>query len=144
MALPPNAKILTRQMDPADVVDFVANASPDPAGLDQDEVPLLEDSEIITSYTLTMSPEGAALGVTISTGGSGEGGAAPSLIAIVGGSQTTGATAVKFWLYVDATFQDNAAFDGTGTYIALTLTVNTNSIPSRRRQRTIVVQVAQQ
>jgi hypothetical protein len=125
MALPPNAKILTRQMDPADVVDFVANASPDPAGLDQDEVPLLEDSEI-------------------STGGSGEGGAAPSLIAIVGGSQTTGATAVKFWLYVDATFQDNAAFDGTGTYIALTLTVNTNSIPSRRRQRTIVVQVAQQ
>jgi hypothetical protein len=144
MALPENAKLLPRPMDPADRVDYVANADPDQTDLDTGEVPLLAETETISSYTLTMSAEGAALGVTISQGGVGEPGAAPSLISIVGGSETTGATAVKFWLYVDPAFQDNAAFDGTGTYVGITLTINTNSLPSRRRQRTLIVQVAQQ
>lgn len=144
MALPPNAKLFPRQMDPADVVDYIANGNPDPGDLDVNEVALLEEGEVISSYTLTMSPEGAALGVTISQGGVGEGGDDPSLIAIVGGAETTGATAVKFWLYVDDAFLDNAAFDGTGTYVGIILTVNTNSVPSRRRQKTLIVQVAQQ
>lgn len=128
MALPPNAKVWTQEMDPADVVDYQAAL----AGTDG----LLEESEQIASFTLTMSAEGAALGVTISEGGVGEGGAAPSRI-----DSNTG---VLMWLYVDDAFQDDTAFDGTGISVGITLTVVTNSLPARTRQRTLVLKVAQQ
>lgn len=133
MVLPPNAKVWTQEMDPADVIDYQATLS----GVDG----LLETGEQIGTFTLTMSPEGAALGVTISAGGVGEGGAAPALFDPLGGSSNT---AVKLWLYVDEEFQADPAFEGSGSSIGITLTVHTNSSPARTRQRTLVVKVAQQ
>jgi phage tail tape-measure protein len=124
MALPPNASAWTQEMDPADIVDYQVTL----AGTGG----LLETGETIASYTLTMSAEGAALGVTIGSVGS----YAPSLI--------NSSTGVKLWLSVGSGFQSNAAFSGTGVSVGIELTVVTNSSPARTRQRTLVVKVAQQ
>jgi hypothetical protein len=127
MTIPLNATQFRQQMDPADVVDYVADAydTSDPA-----KTPLLEAGESIVSYTLTMSAEGTALGVTIES-------VAPRAPALINSNK-----AIKFWLSVTSGFQTNVAFDGAGTLIPILVTIDTDM--SRRRQRTVVVQVAQQ
>lgn len=127
MTIPLNATQFRQQMDPADIVDYVADAydTSDPA-----KTPLLEAGESIVSYTLSMSAEGAALGVTIES-------VAPRAPALINSNK-----GIKFWLSVTAGFQTNAAFDGAGTLIPVLVTIDTDM--SRRRQRTVVVQVAQQ
>jgi hypothetical protein len=124
MALPPNARAWSPEMDPADIVDYEVTLAGDNG--------LLETGEQVSTYTLTMSAEGAALGVTISM----VSGYEPSLI-----NSNTG---IKMWFYVDPAFLTNAAFSGTGVSVGIELTVNTSSVPSRRRQRTLVLKVAQQ
>ncbi len=127
VAIPPNAVVIEQQMDPADRVDFIADCydTSDPENL-----PLLEADETITSYTVTMSPEGVALGVSIDT-------VAPRQSALINSS-----TAVKFWLQVSGAYQGNAAWDGDGTPIPVVVQISTSQ--NRVRERTMVIQVAQQ
>jgi hypothetical protein len=120
MPLPPDALILPDSMDPTDRVDFliVLNAA---GGL-------LESGEGVSNYTLTVRSEGVALGLTISTG--------------AWSPTTPDAQTIKFWLEVAAGNQSDIAFDA-GVTLGLELTINTNSSPSRRRQRTFAVKVKQ-
>ena len=112
-------------MDPADVVDYELGLGPD-GGDDA----LLEEGEQVADWTLTLSAEAVALGLEVGTGDY-----APS--------QPT-PTSFRFWFSVDALLQDDAAFDGAGASLAMELTIETDSTPARTRQRTLVLQVAQQ
>lgn len=119
MPIPPNAQQWDQQLDPKDKVDYIVDISD-----------MLEAGETVSSSGFTMSAEGTALGVQIGTAG----------YAV---SQPT-PESFRVWLMVDSGFQSNAAFDGAGTLIPITMDITTNSTPNRVFQRTLVVQVAQQ
>lgn len=125
MPIPPNAHSLGPAMDPADVVDYELELGPD-GGSDA----LLEDGEQVDDWTLTLSAEAVALGLTLGTGDY-----APV--------QPT-PTSFRFWFSVDAMLQDDSAFDSAGSSLAMELTIETDSMPPRTRQRTLILQVAQQ
>lgn len=128
MANPLNALTFEDSMDPADTVDYVC----DFATGDGIHPALLDAGETISSYTVTLSPEATALGLAIMNTGS----YVTSLI--------NGSTAVKMWLQVSGGFQSNAAYDGAGSNLGIIVTITTSNSPARVRQRTCVVNVAQQ
>ena len=120
MAIPADAARFTRALDPHEELDFLAPCEP-----------LLETGETIASYTLSVTAEGALLGLTIMSGAGRDHGL------------TNGNTAVKFWLTIDALEKDDVAFDA-GAALPLLLTFETSSTPSRTRQRTMLITVRQQ
>lgn len=124
MPIPTNAFEWKAVMDPTDQVEYVID-------LKDPDKPLLEAGETIASYTLTLLAESVAVGLTISTGPR-----APVLI--------NGSTGIRVWFEVDSGNWSNAAFNGDGARLPMELTVTTSTTPSRRRQRTLVLKVAQQ
>ena len=109
-------------MDPAEILDYEIKLR------DLDD-PLLAEDEDIASYTLTLYPEAVALGLNIKTGG--------------GYDPSNTVDTIKIWFDVDAGEQLNAEYDGAGAELAMELTVNTTSVPARKRQRTIILTVVQ-
>lgn len=122
MAIPTTAQVFAEALDPDEVLDFKFDCSG-----------LLETGETVDAavWTLEVLAEGTALGLTIMTGG----GRDPLL--------DDGDTSINFWLEIDTAFKTNAAFDGAGTSLPLRVTMQTTSSPSRTRQRTALVKVAQ-
>lgn len=110
-------------LDPAERLDFVMQFA---AG----DEPVLEPGETISTYTLGVTAEAAALGLTIETAGA----YAAELLA--------GSTDIKLWLSVAAPFQENEAFTQ-GLPLGVVATITTTSNPARRRQRTFLVKVQQ-
>jgi hypothetical protein len=92
--------------------------------------PLLEAGEAYVTYTLSPSMEAIALGLTIES------------IAPYEPVETD--TTLQIWVSVDEDFWEDAAFLGAGTSLSIELTIETDSIPPRRWQRTVVLKVAQQ
>jgi hypothetical protein len=123
MAVPPNAKTWGRTLDPTDLGDYVAS-------LVGGTIPLLQDGETFETYTLVPSAEAVALGLTI--------GDADGYEPVADGETLT------IWLSIDEALRGDAAFDGEGVSLPLELTVETDSSPPRRWQRTLVVRVAHQ
>ncbi len=121
MAIPPTAPKFTNTLDPNEEMDFLLNCSG-----------LLEAGETIDSYTLTVLSEGVALGLTIMTGDGRDHAA------------NGAATGVDLWLTIDDAYKTNAAFEGAGIALPLHINIVTNSLPARTRDRTFLVQVAQQ
>lgn len=124
MPLPNDPVRWPMSMDPSDVVDFIMSLTGTPALLDVD------NSEEIDSFTLTMSAEGVALGLTIGTDAR-----APELI--------EGNTAVKLWLSVDSGSQAEGAYSAAGVELGVVGRFTTNSSPSRTYERTWAVKVMQ-
>jgi len=124
MAIPPTAFRWTQAMDPADTVDYVVEVGGASGLLD------IPAGEGIASYTLTLGAEAVALGLTIGTGG----------YAI---TQPT-STSYRIWFSINISYQSNAAFDGAGSALPLVLKITTDSSPARIRERTLLLQVAQQ
>lgn len=122
MTIPAKAAKFTVEMDPAELLDFQID-------LKGTKVQLLEGTENCSTYTLTLYPEAAALGISIKN----TGGYVPNITANV----------ITVWFEVDPTFWANAAFDGNGFNVGMDLTVNTDHAPPRRRQRTLVLTVVQ-
>ena len=121
MPIPFDAKRFSYQMDPGDVVDFIFDATP-----------AMEDTEAISSaWSITMSPEGAAVGLSIRT----DGDYAPARI--------EAGKKLRFWLNVAAPQQQNSIFLGSGIDIAMTLRWTTNNVPPRTFERAAVVTVRQ-
>ena len=120
MAIPPTAFVFEEGLDPHEELDFIVPCDP-----------LLETSETIDSYTLSLSAEAAALGLTIMSGGDRD-------HALVESDQ-----AIRMWLEIDDAYKTNAAFDGTGTNLPMEVTIVTNSSPARTRQFTLLVPVVQ-
>jgi len=129
MAIPPNAKAIAQPLDPADILDLETTITQGPP--DAVPAPLILNTENVASFTLTLSAEAVAAGLQIKTG---DGYPAPTLSDLK----------VTFWLAVDPAMQGSPLFNAPGLTLALELTLNTTSVPSRRKQRTITVTVANQ
>ena len=125
MPLPEAAQLIPQPLDPSDLVDFQL----DLIGGDR---PMLEEGEQVASYTFAVLPEGVALGLQIEN-------QAPYVPALLEGN-----TALQFWLSVDEEMRSSSAFREPGVKLGLELTVMTNNVPPRRRQRTIAVEVVNQ
>lgn len=124
MPIPTNAFEWKAVMDPTDQVEYLID-------LKDPDKPLLEAGETISSYTLTLLAESVAVGLTISTGAR-----APTLI-----NSNTG---IRVWFEVDNAYWSNTVYSGDGVRLPMELTITTSTTPSRRRQRTLVLKVAQQ
>lgn len=122
MAIPPKAYRWSQAMDPADRVEFIVEMG----GADA----LLEPEEEVDELTLTLLPEAVLLGLTIET----------DAYAMV---QPT-PSSLKIWFTIDPAYRSSSEFDGDGVSLPMELTVVTTSNPPRTRQRTLVLQVAQQ
>jgi hypothetical protein len=123
MAAPTSAFKFKTPMDPAEILDYQIK-------LKADVLPLLEDTEQAASYTLTLYPEATALGLSIKTGG--------------GYDPINDGENITIWFEVASGFQLNAAFDGSGASLAMELTLTTDHVPPRKRQRTLILGVVQQ
>lgn len=121
MAIPASAVSFTGVLDPHEVLDYLI-----PLG------PVLEEGETATTYSLDLLPEAVALGLTIMSGD----GRDHALV--------QDGTAISMWLTIDDAFVADPAFDGAGTALPMQFTIETNSNPSRTRQRTFLAPVAQQ
>ena len=119
MALPKDPVRLGEAMDPAEVLDFVF----DLAGV-------LDAGEAIDDFALTMSAEGAALGVAIETG-------ARAPLPIEDGR------AVQIWFGVAPAMQGDAAFAGDGISVGVELRATTTATPARVRERTFALTLRQ-
>jgi len=125
MALPPNAKAMTRPMDPADIVDFQVVLSQG-----SDDNSFLTPTESVQTYAVALTAEAVAAGLQIVT----TGGYATTLVG----------NTITFWLSVSSGQQSSANFAGSGLTLGIELTITTNSVPARTKQRTVTVNVAQQ
>ncbi len=122
MAVPSKAVAFSAIMDPGELLDFDIL-------MNSGTVKLLADGESAASYTLALYPEAIALGFTIRNDG---------LYAPVNDG-----TKLSLWFEVAPEFWLSSAFDGSGAMMAMVLTVTTNSVPPRRRQRTLTLGVTQ-
>ncbi len=116
--MPASPSTWQRVLDPADVADFVIQLGNG----------LLEPGEAFTSYTLALSAEAVALGLEVGTGA----------YAPASDGQT-----ISVWFSIAAAFQGNAAYEASGVTLLMELTLNTNSTPARRWQRTLGLKVQQ-
>ena len=119
MALPRDPVSIGEAMDPAELLDFVFDLSG-----------VLEPDEAIEAFAMTMSAEGAALGLLIETGAR-----APLLI--------ENARAVQLWFAVAPAMRTDAAFTGEGVRIGIELRATTNASPPRVRERTFALTLRQ-
>ena len=121
MAIPSTAIRFTGTMDPGDWRPFELDLS---ALLDT-----ANDEQIDpANYTLSMSAEGALLGVQMDASGD----RAPALI--------DEGTAIRFYLSVASLSQANVAFDN-GVDVAITVNFQTTAAIFNRFERTCVVRV---
>jgi hypothetical protein len=126
MALPENATVWTAPMDPTDLVDYRASFRGD--------IPLLEEMETVDTYTVALTAEAVALGVTIYEGPvAADGPQSPKLV-------ETG-SACDVWFEVDEAERENAAFSDPGASVGVVFTIITTD--GRRRQRTWVLRIVQ-
>lgn len=118
MALPKNVQVFTEPMDPYDILDY-----------EVDVTSLLQSGESVTSYTVSLPTESSLLGLEILT-------TAPYSTSITG-------NVIRFYLGVIGAEQANAAFSGEGAVLPIEISINTNTNPPRRKQRTVAVVVRQ-
>lgn len=121
MAIPSTAVRFGGSMDPGDWRPFEMDFSP---LLDTTSGEKIDPA----NFALSMSAEGAALGVEMDS----EGVRAPTLI--------DDGTGIRFYLSVDAGSQNAAVFDQ-GVDVALVSVIRTTATPFNRYERTWVVRV---
>jgi hypothetical protein len=117
MAIPTTALVWPESMDPYDVVDYSIDCKA-----------ILDEGENVAGYTITPYAEAALLGLSTGTG---------NYATSISGSIIT------VWLQIAANKQEDAAFDGNGASLPLSLSITTSSTPPRKKQRTLVVRVQQ-
>jgi hypothetical protein len=121
MSVPALAKHFDAFMDPGERLEYQADLAGN----------ILEAGETITGTpTITMGAEGTALGMSILT-------VAPYQAAVVNG------TSIKMWVEVDVANRNNPAWFS-GVDVPVQITIDTSNVPSRRRERTVVIHVEQQ
>ena len=108
-------------MDPAELLDFEIKL--------RDSPQLLEVDEQYTDWTLTLYPEAAALGLQILVD--------PPYAPVTDGINITG------WFQVLEADQENPIFDGDGVKMDMELSITTDNVPPRKRQRTLRLTVKQ-
>lgn len=109
----------TQPLNPEDEVDYTFDL----------QGTLLEVGEGVTSWDLVLSVASIAAGLTLGS------------VAYV---KTLTGTIVKVWFSIDPVHQDDAAFNGTGTWLDMEVSVVTNNTPPRIRSRTLLLRVSRQ
>ena len=117
MATPDTAKIFEETLDPYDVLDF-----------EVDVAPLLEVGEGVASYELSLPTESTLLGLEILT--------------TDGYVTTMESNIIRFYVGIELAEQANPAFVA-GATLPIEVNVTTNSVPPRKKQRTVAVTVVQ-
>ena len=112
------AAIWEHSIDPYDVNDF----SVDCTGI-------LESGESISQYSLVVLPQSELLGLQIKSGG--------------GYGPVVNGNIITMWLDILETEQGNPAFSGAGITLPFELNITTDSVPPRKKQRTLSVRVLQ-
>ncbi|ARR52115.1 hypothetical protein HY78_00880 [Rhizorhabdus wittichii DC-6] len=115
-------------MDPTEQLDHIADLS---------TMLELTKGETAQSYEIELSPEAIDAGLLIVTGD----GRDHRLI--TGEEGWVDNTAILLWFMVDPASRTDPLFSGGGTSFPMEVTFLTNSVPSRTRQRTYVLKVAQ-
>lgn len=118
MPIPKNTLVFEETMDPSDLIDFVIDCAP-----------LLESGEDVASYALTLPAESLLLGLTLETTN-------PYQTELVNKK-------LRFWTSIALDKRANTIFDNDGTVLPIEVSITTNSIPPRRRQRTVGIKVVQ-
>jgi hypothetical protein len=113
--IPKTTTIFAQPMDPADKIDFIINCSD-----------VLETDESIATFTLALRPEASALGLQLGTD--------------VYAASVLEGKRIRVWLSIDPQKQGDLAFES-GAVLPFEVTINSNSVPPRRRQRTVAVKV---
>lgn len=121
MPIPTTAPIFPESMDPTDVVDFYISVTEG-----NDGQSILMPNEGIASYTLGLSPEAALAGLQLLTDAR---------------KPVREGKNISLWLSVDPAKRALPVFDGTGLLLGIELTIVTDAIPSRTKQRTFGVRV---
>lgn len=128
MALPVTAQAFAQALDPSDLVDFhviVSQGEPDA------KIPtVLLLGEAIADYSLALTPEAAAIGL--------------SIVERAGYQNRLVGNVLSLWLEVDASMRGAAIFNGAGVTVAIELTMTTTSDPARIKQRSFLVRIANQ
>lgn len=119
MTIPTDAVVFAEVMDPADLMEYEANMTD-----------LLDNASAITSFTIALLPDAILAGVQIKSGAAYD----PGLVLVN--------KAIDFWLEVQVADRENVAYTA-GIRVGVVITINTNHVPARRRQRTFVVNVRQ-
>ena len=119
MTIPNESYRVAEPMDPSDLVDVLVDLRG-----------LLEDNEQVQSFSVVLLPEAVAVGLTIATTGE-------YITKLVNGY-----TGLLVWLQIDPNYVANDVFID-GIWLPFEVTVKTSSIPARRRQRTVLVEVKQ-
>lgn len=117
MATPADAKIFLEPLDPHEILDYSINLAP-----------LLEAGETISAHTVVACPESVLLGLEVKTTG--------------GYATTLTSNVLKFYLGIATVEQANAMFN-TGVTLPLEISITTNAVPPRKKQRTVAVRVVQ-
>jgi len=132
MAHPLTATSLPRTIDPYDIERFTIEITRDDGvtPIDPANPPLLDHGEDIASYTVTVTAEGGAAGLGIKEGG----GYAITLLDDI----------VELYFEVAADMQSDPMFDGAGVSLPVELSLTTTATPPRKKQKTVLVKVAQQ
>lgn len=125
MSIPPTAFKLPRPLDPSDLEGYGCRIRRGDAPTDT-----LRSGEAIQSYSFAPTPEAVAAGLIIRD----DPDRAPRLV----GQDLT------FWLCIDPSMRSSTLFNGGGLELAMELTFETNSSPSRTKQKTVTVQVSNQ
>lgn len=120
MPLPIDPTVLPEPMDPSELIDYVCEMGD-----------LLTGAEVIDQFTITMSAEGTALGVSILEASP----RAPSL--------TDSDKSVRVWPSVSSGDRTRVNWDSEGTGVAFNVHVRTNSSPYRERERTFLLTIRQ-
>lgn len=128
MALNDAATPFAQAMDPTDRLDFTMVVYQAAAGASPP--PLLVLGEAIASYSLALTPEAVAVGLTILT----EAPYAPALVQ----------NKVTFWCEVAPSLRASPAFDGSGVTVGVEFTFTTSAVPPRRFQRTAGIRIVNQ
>ncbi len=114
--IPASASVWPEPMDPYDIVDYKIDCSS-----------LLDIGDEVADFAVEVLTESELLGLTLGI---------DSYEPVLVGNTVT------VWLSIDPAEQDNAAFVA-GVNLPLEITVTSDSVPPRRRQRTVVVKVIQ-
>ncbi len=121
MAIPTDAQAFSQVMDPWELLEWERDISQ--GSTDSD---ILMPGETFSSFDLVLSPEAAALGVSIRQDGK----YTPTLTGL----------GLKYWLEVAEGSRGLAIFDA-GVDVAVAFRGTTNNDPPRRRKRTTVTKV---
>lgn len=128
MAIPATAQAFAQALDPSDLVDFhviISQGEPDA------KIPtVLLVGEAVADYSLGVTPEAAAVGL--------------SIVEREGYQNRLVGNVLSLWLEVDASMRGAAIFNGLGVTVAIELIMTTTSDPARIKQRSFLVRIANQ